>query len=211
MKKKNKNVNNTVIDFDKTDLERLQACPVVSSSNPLQLLEAAVPYCTVDGMILEFGVYSGNITRMLDKLFDSTIYGFDSWEGLPKDSDDVRETTGFREGDFKCRIPNIDSPKVELYQGWFEEVLPEFLEEYDEDARLVVIDSDQYISAKHIFDNLEDRIVPGTVIYMDEYKHHPNWEDREYRAFKEFIERTKLRYEYIAKTRNEERVILRIL
>lgn len=45
-----------------------------------------------------------------------------------------------------------------------------------------------------MLDLLADRIATGTVIVFDDYMAFPNWENREFRAFKEFVEARGLKY-----------------
>jgi hypothetical protein len=45
-----------------------------------------------------------------------------------------------------------------------------------------------------VLDLLADRIATGTVIVFDDYMTFPNWENREFRAFKEFVEARGLKY-----------------
>ena len=131
-----------------------------------------------EGLILEFGVATGNTIRHLAKLFPSrTIYGFDSFDGLP-------EAWGnYRAGHFACAVPDVPS-NVALVAGLFEKTLPAFLAQHEGRAALVHIDCDLYSSTRTVLDLLSPRIITGTVIVLDEY-----WivEEHERRAFDEFI------------------------
>jgi hypothetical protein len=68
------------------------------------------------------------------------------------------------------------------------------------------IDSDLYSSAKTIFELLSSRLRPGAVIVFDEYFNYPEWEEGEYKAFMEFLDKTGLSIEFIGYHRNEEQV-----
>ena len=48
-----------------------------------------------------------------------------------------------------------------------------------------------------MLDLLADRIATGTVIVFDDYMAFPNWENGEFRAFKEFVEARGLKYKYL--------------
>ncbi len=51
-----------------------------------QLLDFAVENAPDEGLILEFGVFSGaTINQIADRLPEKAIFGFDSFEGLPED------------------------------------------------------------------------------------------------------------------------------
>jgi hypothetical protein len=131
-----------------------------------------------EGLILEFGVATGGTIRHLAKLFPSrTIYGFDSFDGLPEAWGD------YRAGHFACAVPDVPS-NVDLVVGLFAETLPAFLASHPGRAALVHLDCDLYSSTRTVLDLLSPRIVSGTVIVLDEY-----WivEQHERRAFDEFI------------------------
>jgi hypothetical protein len=49
-----------------------------------------------------------------------------------------------------------------------------------------------------IFEILNERIVPGTVIIFDEYIANPHWQDDEFKAFQEAVETYGWRYDYLA-------------
>lgn len=51
----------------------------------LNILDLAFSKCTIEGLIMEFGVYSGRTINHMANLTNKTIYGFDSFEGLPED------------------------------------------------------------------------------------------------------------------------------
>jgi predicted O-methyltransferase YrrM len=77
-------------------------------------------------------------------------------------------------------VPN----NVELVIGEFEETLAAFLVEHPDDAALIHIDCDLYSSTKTVLEHLTPRIMPGTVIVLDEF-----WivTDQEQRAFNEWL------------------------
>jgi hypothetical protein len=45
---------------------------------------------------------------------------------------------------------------------------------------------------------LKERLQIGTVIVFDEYFAYPNWENGEFKAWKEFTEANKIQYRYLA-------------
>lgn len=165
----------------------------------------------IPGDVLEFGVSSGNGTRALSGTFTaSTIYGFDSWQGLPED--DPHGWDSFTAGAYAARKdPAIEAlyTNVRLIDGWFKDSLPPFIAEHPEPARFIVIDCDLYSSTRDVFDHII--VQPGTVIYFDEYKEYRGWEGREFKAFMEFIERTGYDYEYILRTADGGQCLVRIL
>lgn len=167
-----------------------------------QVLDVALSNVNIEGLICEFGVFSGaSINYIADKVYPKTVYGFDSFQGLPETWRD-----GFPKGCFKVdSIPQVRD-NVKLIIGWFHESLPKFLEETDLPFAFMHIDCDLYSSTKTIFDIAYDRIVPGTVIVFDEYFNYPGWEEGEYKAFQEFIKERNMNYEYITYNRLHEQV-----
>ncbi|MGB8274725.1 MAG: class I SAM-dependent methyltransferase [Alphaproteobacteria bacterium] len=159
------------------------------------LLEYALAKAPERGLVLEFGVERGASIRLLASRTSRPVHGFDSFMGLPEDWRGTFE----QRGKFSQRgqVPSVP-PNVTLHAGWFSETLPNFLAENPEPAAFVHVDCDIYSSTKTVLDLLADRIGPGTIIVFDEYFNYPNWEEHEFRAFKEFVHARGLAYEYIA-------------
>ena len=145
------------------------------------------------GSILEFGVFKGESLRGLSNLFPQrTLYGFDSWEGLPEDW--VRsDTSVYREGHFKTPKPEMPD-NVTLIEGFFEDTLPEWLDNNFMGIALIHIDADLYSSAKFVLDTLDPFIVPGARIIFDELVDwqdsgvYPEWPQGEWKALCEWLE-----------------------
>lgn len=173
----------------------------------LDILTYGISQVSVDGMFLEFGVFSGTtINHIADKIKEKTIYGFDSFEGLPEDW-----RTGFEEGTFKRDdLPEVKE-NVQLVKGWFNNTLPTFIQKHTEKCAFIHIDCDLYSSTKCIFDLLKDRIVSGTIIVFDEYFNYPDWQNGEYKALQEFVTENNLSYEYIGYVEIMEQVAIKIL
>jgi hypothetical protein len=176
--------------------------------NAFGLLKLAVERATIDGLILEFGVYSGNTINYISGLVpNKTVYGFDSFQGLPE-----TWRPGFPKGAFLTpTIPEVRD-NVELVVGWFDRTLPNFLDSKPaKNVSLVHVDCDLYSSTQVIFGQLKGRIVPGTIIVFDEYYNYPGWEAHEFRAFQEFVEANRVRYDYIGLVPGHQQVAVRII
>jgi hypothetical protein len=159
-----------------------------------------------NGLICEFGVFSGSTINHIAQRVKQNVYGFDSFEGLPE-----RWRDGFGEGFFKVSaLPKVQ-PNVVLIKGWFDQTLPEFFIEHSEPINFLHVDCDLYSSTKTIFELCKDRICSGTVIVFDEYFNYPEWENGEYKAFQEFIIENNLRYRYIGYNRFHEQAAVIIL
>ena len=57
---------------------------------------------------------------------------------------------------------------------------------------------------------LENKIQKGTVILFDEYFNYPGWQRGEFKAFQEFIKRTKKSYKYLTYNNNGEQVAIKL-
>lgn len=148
-----------------------------------------------DGLLLEFGTWRGeSINFFSSRLTTETFYGFDSFEGLKENW----RGHSYAKGHFNLQgaLPKVN-PNVKLIKGWFDETLPGFLEQNKQKIKFLHVDCDTYESTKTILDLLTDRIVPGTLILFDEYIGYPSWEIGEYKAFQEFISKTRHQYEYL--------------
>jgi hypothetical protein len=153
-------------------------------------------------------VYKGDTIKFIANIKKLTkIYGFDSFEGLPEFWRD-----GFNIGGFslKGQLPEVPS-NVLLYKGWFNETLPEFLNNNKDNVSFIHIDCDLYSSTKTIFDILGERIRKGTIIVFDEYFNYPFWKEHEYKAFQEFVSDRGINYQFIGFNRYHEQVAVKIL
>ncbi|MCL4448037.1 MAG: class I SAM-dependent methyltransferase [Thermoplasmatales archaeon] len=146
-----------------------------------------------NGLFLEFGVYKGSSLNFIaKKINNETIYGFDSFEGLPTFWMD-----GFGIGTFKTDYQKLKfRSNVKIVKGLFQETLPKFKVEHTQPISFVHIDSDLYESAKFVLTSLKDQIVSGTVIVFDDFFNYSGWQDGEFRAFKEFLDITKINFRY---------------
>ena len=161
----------------------------------------AAPLSAERVLYLEFGVYEGYTLRRWAKLLTnpaSSLHGFDSFEGLPEDWDELRPRGTF---DVAGAIPQYDDPRVSLHRGWFSDTLPRFA--LPPHQRLVIhIDADLYSSTKLVLDTLREAIVPGTVIVFDEFCDRLH----EMKAFGEFMQATGARFRLLGGTTNLEQV-----
>jgi hypothetical protein len=176
--------------------------------------EQAFPHVGVDGLWMEFGVYRGKTISVIAEYTKKTVYGFDSFEGLHEDWDRDNPKGAYSLGGI---IPEeaIDGslematagqatkswpPNVKLIKGYFEDVLPAFVQEHRAPVAFMHIDSDLYSSAKTILSQFRERIIPGTVICFDDWCGYPICTDRnhEIKAFAEFLLETGYSYEVLA-------------
>lgn len=170
--------------------EHLPTAPIYPSRALLH--RAAFNERRVPGMVLEFGVASGkSINFIARELPQETIYGFDSFQGLPEDW-----ISNYRKGHFAQNVPEV-ADNVELVIGLFDETLPGFLAKHPEDISYLHIDCDLYSSTRSILQLLGHRIRPGTVIVFDEYFNYPSWREHEHKAFMEFVEERDVKFHFL--------------
>jgi len=176
-------------------------------TDKMEILMCGMEHSSPPGLFLEFGVWSGKTINRIAGCVNSTVHGFDSFEGLPEDW-----FGSYVKGSFhrKGSLPAV-KPNVKLHVGWFNDTLPAFVAEHPEQIAFLHVDCDLYSSTKTIFDMLGDRIRPGTVIVFDEYFNYPGWRDHEYRAFQEFIQQRSLKYRYLAYNTSEWNVAVQIV
>lgn len=177
------------------------------TGNTYQTLEIATKVCTLDGLVLEFGVRNGHTINKLAEMFpNQQIYGFDSFEGIPESWGDEPAGSYTVIG----RVPKVPN-NVEFVIGWFDKTLPKFKLSRQQPIKLMNIDCDIYSSTKTIFDELDRQIIPGTVIVFDEYLINKTWKDDEFKAFQEWVILNNVKYEYIAASMYTKQAAVKIL
>ncbi len=177
----------------------------VGRDSKFLLLNEAMKSVSFEGLICEFGVYSGETINHIASLTSSIVHGFDSFEGLPESWRQGVEKGAFCLG----QLPAVRQ-NVVLHKGLFSESLPPFLESHPGNAAFLHIDCDLYSSARCVFDLLSDRIVPGTVIQFDELLNYPGWQRGEMKAFREFCTETNCEVEWLGYVKRDEQVLVRV-
>ena len=130
---------------------------------------------------MEFGVASGGTLRKLRKLLplSATLYGFDSFEGLPE------PWFGYKKGTFATPY-RVELPNTVLVEGWFEVTVSTFAKSHPFPVSLMHIDCDLYSSTLTVLNAFRNQIMPGTIVIFDELFGYEGFEDHEYRALTEF-------------------------
>ena len=181
------------IDYIKKNIDMSS---VVLFNNRFEHLLHCARKAPSSGLFIECGVRHGDtINRLAAAFMDKEIHGFDSFEGLPDDG----AGTVWKKGDFNMKkvLPTVKH-NVILHRGWFNPVLGDFLAKRNEKIALLHVDCDIYPSAVDILICVEKYIQPGTIIVFDEMWNFPNWQNHEFKAFHEFIDRTKCKYRFIS-------------
>jgi len=165
----------------------------------------------IEGLWLEFGVFTGRSIEQFSRKTTKEIYGFDCFEGLPEHWDannpkgafnlNGQIPPGYIVGDnhsmFNSDLPVNWKPwpdNVKLIKGYFEDTLPLFVKKFEGDVAFLHVDSDLYSSAKTIFKYLGSRIKKGTIIVFDEINDYEDFRLHEIKVFAEFLLETGLDY-----------------
>lgn len=175
--------------------------------HPHQTLRFALDRVDGDGMALEFGVAGGTTLGIVAEALrpgGRAVVGFDVFTGLPE-----AWRSGFPAGEFAQEsVPTV--PGAEIVAGLFADTLPGFLAEHPGAVAFAHLDADLYSSTATVLDAIGDRLRPGTVLVFDEFFNYPGWQQHEYRAWTEFVDRTGMRFEYLAYTGDNEQVVVRV-
>ena len=177
-----KNMSNALVFFDEAKIE---------------MYLYAINNIKIDGYVAEFGVFQGaSLNFIAERLPQKTIYGFDSFYGLPEDWSGWEKPRG--SFDLQGRLPNVFS-NVELINGYFKDSLPKWIKNNTGPFGLLVIDCDIYSSTNDILNNINlNQLQEGTLILFDEYFGYINWRNHEFKAWQEFVKKHNIDYEYLA-------------
>ena len=138
------------------------------------------------GTCLEFGVYTGGTysyqaQQILTKYRDSSIVGFDSWKGLPEESDGVwaperhdpcelaAPKTAVLEK-LACLGVEPTDGRFRLVDGYFSDTLTDELRREIHDVIFINVDVDIHRSTIELLDFVRPLLRPGVVIYWDDWK-----------------------------------------
>ncbi|MGY2067508.1 class I SAM-dependent methyltransferase [Blastococcus sp. SYSU DS0619] len=169
-------------------------------------LEHGLEIAPHGGLALEFGVFEGRSLEVIaERRGRQGVYGFDSFAGLPEDYRPHVRAGAFAVG----ALPDVLG--AELVVGWFQDTLPGFLAAHPGPVDFVHVDGDLYSSAVTVLDLVGPRLTAGSVLVFDEFFNFPGWEQHEFRAWQEWLDRTGARAEYVAYTSNDEQVVVRLI
>lgn len=173
-------------------------------NSPDLLLRHSINNCSKIGLFMEFGVAKGRSLAQIRQFMDQkniqeNLYGFDWFNGLPEDWIDDKGRICHSKGQFSCTPPEVGG-KTQLVVGLFQDTLPKFLETHPGPVAFAHIDCDLYSSTVFILEQLQNRIVAGTILEFDEICGEPSYVQHEGRAFCEFAKANEIVYEVIGKT-----------
>jgi len=148
---------------------------------------------------LEFGVFSGRTINYISRFTQDTVYGFDSFEGLPEKWRDGFDKGMFNQGG---HLPAVNH-NVKLVKGWFNESLPGFIQEHimsgNKKVSFLHLDADLYSSTTYILNALKDHLDTDCIVVFDELVNYPGFDGDtgELKAWYEFVTEHKVDYEWI--------------
>ncbi|KAG2498109.1 hypothetical protein HYH03_003867 [Edaphochlamys debaryana] len=141
---------------------------------------------TVPGDVAETGLFQGGSGILMALMLHSwdfcghrRYWGFDSFRGLPRAvaadmagsatvgaAGQMAVARDVVEANFKAAGVNMSSGLVTLIPGWFNETLPGAAVRHIAFLRL---DGDMFTSTRDALVNLYDKVVPGGLVYVDDY------------------------------------------
>ena len=135
-----------------------------------------------DKLFFEVGVFQGESVSMFYDLYkkhlnieNTLFYGFDSFEGLPEETKDKNNPSGWNKGAFNMsgNIPEcLNRDKIITVKGFFSESLTQdFAATLNQKIGLLHIDCDLYTSSYEALDFCfkNNLIIPGTIIMYDDW------------------------------------------
>jgi hypothetical protein len=158
------------------------------------------------GDYLEFGVFNGSsmssmyLTAKELSLSSMRFFGFDAFEGLPKEAEKEDEGV-WKKGFYACSFEKmqeclkrkeIDPKKINWVKGWYDKTLnPTIVRKYKlNNLGIVFIDCDTYSSSKTVLNFLAPLIKEPVIICLDDWKLN-NLDIKElgeYKSFNEFLD-----------------------
>jgi len=169
----------------------------------------------IEGMLLEFGVFSGKTINMMAAAHPhQQVHGFDTFTGLPEDW-----RPGFPKGTVRSlhdcyliapqwqkfstagKLPQV-LDNVALHVGLFEDTLVPFLDEHAGTVALVHLDADLYSATRYVLRTLAlaSRLVDGTVLVFDELINYKGWRQGEFKALAEVLLEFRYEWQWLAQS-----------
>jgi hypothetical protein len=173
--------------------------------HPVETVRYAAGLVSVEGTVVKIGVHTGEgLLLLAERLHGREIVGFDTFTGLEND---------WRPGYTAGMLGQDEAPKVRgasVVAGAYDVTVPAFLAEHPAPIALLHLDANEYSVTAKALDLLADRLVPGTIVILDEYFNYPGWQQGEFRAWSEFVGRTGIEFRYEAYTFDNEQVVLTV-
>ncbi|WP_207513103.1 class I SAM-dependent methyltransferase [Longitalea luteola] len=133
---------------------------------------------------LEFGVAQGHSFKWFlqqNTLVESRFYGFDTFTGLPEDYGP------YKKGHFdnKNEVPVINDSRGKFFQGLFQQTVPGFLKELNNNNRnVIMLDADLYSATLYVLSTLAPFLKKGDIVFFDEFAVPTH----EFKAYFDFVQ-----------------------
>lgn len=159
---------------------------ILSNEDPLLLTANMFKKSLIKGIYIEYGVFKGHTIKAASQILPQvwTLYGFDSFEGLPE-----FWRKGFNKGSFSLQgnQPNIVDKNIVLIKGLFQDTLPSFIQNKNFDfADIIHVDCDLYSSSKFVLFQSDSIINNQTYLVFDELINYPDYINHELKALYEY-------------------------
>jgi hypothetical protein len=201
-----------IIDGTNFNIDCLHSAPVIDCKNKSKRpqrhshLIHALQKVKLPGHVMEFGVYQGRTLKIIsDHFSNQTVWGFDSFKGLPetwfmKSEVGARRSQqppgkfALNQEELQVVVNQFAKRKVKLVPGWFNQSIVLWLKDNPGVVSFLHVDCDLYSSTIDILNLLNDRIVSGTVIVFDEMypwndiESYDLWAQGEFQALGEWIQ-----------------------
>lgn len=179
-----------------------------------------------ESTVLEFGVFDGTtylrLTDYINKNYPGTkLIGFDSWKGLPPETEGVWCPERHDPWTWKSNKSNVlnglmfrglaFNDQFKLVDGFFEKSLTPELQATIKNLAFVNIDVDIHKSTVELLEFIYPLLGVGVVLYFDDWKdprdiHDGKW--GEHLAWEQFIEKyPHIQYETLQVSVNNQRLI----
>ena len=134
---------------------------------------------------LEFGVgpggtYLWQAEQIIKKFQDTTLIGFDSWSGLPPETDGVWCPERHKEGNYAfaksvttdglAKLGIIDDKRFKFVDGFYDKSLTKEVQDSISNVIFINIDVDIYSSSMLVLDFIKPFLKKDVIIYWDDWK-----------------------------------------
>jgi ectoine hydroxylase-related dioxygenase (phytanoyl-CoA dioxygenase family) len=164
------------------------------------IADPSLPWC-------EFGVGEGESLDwfLLNKPAGNTMFGFDTFEGIPE------PWLGHPIGHWKSEPYRSNRSDLEIVRAPFEVSLGDtrVRAPLARGIGLLHVDCDLHSSTHTVLEGTREFLKAGTVVVFDEFYGYGGWQQCEAGAFREFVEAEKVSFEYVA--RSDFQVAIRLL
>jgi len=149
--------------------------------NVIQLAQESFPD---GGTILEFGIGpGGSYIQLASKILEGwscKLIGFDSFQGLPKEVENVWIRPEWKEGAYShpqsftenaLEYMGITLPdeRFKFVGGWFKDTLTKELQQSIKNVILINVDVDLYVSTVLVLNFIRPLLQKGTIVYFDDW------------------------------------------